>query len=235
MVASVHSKLRMPRGGDDRADADGRGEPARRRARPLHRAAWSPATASGRSRSSTPTPCSRPAPRTGSRWRSTPGPSGSTRRSGCCGMAIEAGCLFTIDTDAHAPGQLDWLDIGCSRAAECGVPDRARPQHVAGGAPAGPGPLRPSGSASRSRPVRSRRSRSRGRRRTSPGRARCRGAEPVCHAPAGTRTCGWSASSTCSSPAAGDSPMCSATGDPPCRHHSSAERTRCRRDTSSSR
>ncbi len=38
------------------------------------------------------------------------------------GMAIEAGCLFTIDTDAHAPGQLDWLDTGCSRAAECGVP-----------------------------------------------------------------------------------------------------------------
>ncbi len=38
------------------------------------------------------------------------------------GPAIEAGCLFTIDTDAHAPGQLDWLDAGCSRAAECGVP-----------------------------------------------------------------------------------------------------------------
>jgi len=37
-------------------------------------------------------------------------------------LAIEKGCLFTIDTDAHAPGQLDWLDHGCSRAAECGVP-----------------------------------------------------------------------------------------------------------------
>ena len=39
--------------------------------------------------------------------------------------AYEAGCLFTIDTDAHAPGQLDWLSNGCERAALCGVePER---------------------------------------------------------------------------------------------------------------
>jgi putative hydrolase len=39
--------------------------------------------------------------------------------------AYEIGCLFTIDTDAHAPGQLDWLPNGCERAALCGVaPDR---------------------------------------------------------------------------------------------------------------
>jgi putative hydrolase len=39
--------------------------------------------------------------------------------------AYEAGCVFTIDTDAHAPGQLDWLDNGCGRAALCGVePER---------------------------------------------------------------------------------------------------------------
>ncbi len=37
-------------------------------------------------------------------------------------MAIEAGCLFSIDTDAHAPGQLDWQPYGCARAVECGVP-----------------------------------------------------------------------------------------------------------------
>jgi putative hydrolase len=36
--------------------------------------------------------------------------------------AVEAGCLFSIDTDAHAPGQLDWLRFGCERAALCGVP-----------------------------------------------------------------------------------------------------------------
>ncbi|WP_426595775.1 PHP domain-containing protein [Cellulomonas sp. McL0617] len=33
-------------------------------------------------------------------------------------VAIEAGCLFSIDTDAHAPGQLDWLPAGCERAAQ---------------------------------------------------------------------------------------------------------------------
>ncbi|HEY5879668.1 MAG TPA: PHP domain-containing protein [Nakamurella sp.] len=37
-------------------------------------------------------------------------------------QAVAAGCLFSIDTDAHAPGQLDWQQYGCSRAAECGVP-----------------------------------------------------------------------------------------------------------------
>ncbi|WP_436525573.1 PHP domain-containing protein [Actinoplanes sp. HUAS TT8] len=37
-------------------------------------------------------------------------------------VAVEAGCRFSIDTDAHAPGQLDWLGNGCERAALCGVP-----------------------------------------------------------------------------------------------------------------
>jgi putative hydrolase len=36
-------------------------------------------------------------------------------------LAVEAGCLFAIDTDAHAPGQLDWLRFGCERAALCAV------------------------------------------------------------------------------------------------------------------
>ena len=35
--------------------------------------------------------------------------------------AVEAGCRFAIDTDAHAPGQLHWQPYGCARAAECGV------------------------------------------------------------------------------------------------------------------
>jgi len=37
-------------------------------------------------------------------------------------VALEAGCLFSIDSDAHAPGQLDFLDHGCARAEELGVP-----------------------------------------------------------------------------------------------------------------
>jgi putative hydrolase len=37
-------------------------------------------------------------------------------------LAVEAGCLTSIDTDAHAPGQLDWQPYGCERAARCAVP-----------------------------------------------------------------------------------------------------------------
>src|SRR4029077_4214828 len=36
-------------------------------------------------------------------------------------LAAEAGCTFAIDTDAHAPGQLDWLDSGCARAEGAGI------------------------------------------------------------------------------------------------------------------
>ncbi|MEU1332861.1 PHP domain-containing protein [Streptomyces sp. NPDC005865] len=36
--------------------------------------------------------------------------------------AVDAGVLFSVDTDAHAPGQLDWQIIGCARAEECEVP-----------------------------------------------------------------------------------------------------------------
>jgi len=36
-------------------------------------------------------------------------------------LAAEAGCVFAIDTDAHAPGQLDWLDSGCARAERFGI------------------------------------------------------------------------------------------------------------------
>jgi len=36
-------------------------------------------------------------------------------------QALDWGCSFSIDTDAHAPGQLEWQPYGCSRAAECGV------------------------------------------------------------------------------------------------------------------
>ncbi|MGH3935445.1 MAG: PHP domain-containing protein [Pseudonocardiaceae bacterium] len=36
-------------------------------------------------------------------------------------LAVQKGCLVAIDSDAHAPGQLDWLSYGCERAATCGV------------------------------------------------------------------------------------------------------------------
>jgi putative hydrolase len=64
-------------------------------------------------------------------------------------LAAEIGCLFAIDTDAHAPGQLDWLDSGGARAERHGIPPdrvintrsasdlaRGRGGHLAG--PGGP-------------------------------------------------------------------------------------------------
>ncbi|MEU1216433.1 PHP domain-containing protein [Streptomyces sp. NPDC005790] len=37
-------------------------------------------------------------------------------------QAVASGALLSIDTDAHAPGQLDWQPYGCARAEECEVP-----------------------------------------------------------------------------------------------------------------
>ncbi|WP_369142499.1 PHP domain-containing protein [Streptomyces sp. R44] len=37
-------------------------------------------------------------------------------------QAVAAGAYFAVDTDAHAPGQLEWQILGCARAEECGVP-----------------------------------------------------------------------------------------------------------------
>lgn len=37
-------------------------------------------------------------------------------------LALEMGCVFSIDTDAHAPGQLEFLGYGAQRALDAGVP-----------------------------------------------------------------------------------------------------------------
>ena len=40
-------------------------------------------------------------------------------------IAVEMGCMFSIDTDAHAPGQLEWQPYGADKAADSGItPDR---------------------------------------------------------------------------------------------------------------
>jgi putative hydrolase len=36
-------------------------------------------------------------------------------------LAADTGCVFAVDTDAHAPGQLDWLGNGTVRAEESGI------------------------------------------------------------------------------------------------------------------
>jgi putative hydrolase len=37
-------------------------------------------------------------------------------------LALELECPLVIDTDAHAPGQLEWQQNGCEQAAKAGVP-----------------------------------------------------------------------------------------------------------------
>ena len=37
-------------------------------------------------------------------------------------LAVATGCLFSIDSDAHAPGQLEWLVNGARKAVSCVVP-----------------------------------------------------------------------------------------------------------------
>ena len=40
-------------------------------------------------------------------------------------LALEWGCKISIDTDAHAPGQLEWQAYGCDKAARMGIePER---------------------------------------------------------------------------------------------------------------
>jgi putative hydrolase len=37
--------------------------------------------------------------------------------------AIDMGCMVSIDSDAHAPGQLEWLILGCEQAIAASVPE----------------------------------------------------------------------------------------------------------------
>jgi putative hydrolase len=37
-------------------------------------------------------------------------------------LALSLGCVVVVDTDAHAPGQLEWQPNGCEQAARVGVP-----------------------------------------------------------------------------------------------------------------
>ena len=41
---------------------------------------------------------------------------------GMIDLALQYGCWFAIDSDAHATGQLEWLPYGCNRAAEREIP-----------------------------------------------------------------------------------------------------------------
>jgi putative hydrolase len=46
-------------------------------------------------------------------------------------QAVALGCSFSVDTDAHAPGQLGWLGRGCAKAVDAAVP----PERIVNRAP----------------------------------------------------------------------------------------------------
>ena len=121
VVASVHSKLSMPGAGDDPPHGDGRRQPPRRHPRPLHRPQGRSAASRAAVRRSTPTSCSPPAPSSTPRSRSTAGPSARTRPTSCSTWPSSGTARSAIDTDAHAPGQLEWQPYGCDKAARHGI------------------------------------------------------------------------------------------------------------------
>jgi putative hydrolase len=38
-------------------------------------------------------------------------------------LALSMDCVMVVDTDAHAPGQLEWQQNGCEQAAAIGIPE----------------------------------------------------------------------------------------------------------------
>ena len=125
-VASVHSKLAMDAPAMTQRMVAAVRNPRTNVLGPLHRAAGHRQPRHPQRRaSSTPARSSRPARSTTSRSRSTPAPSGATRRPSCWSWPATLGCLFSIDSDAHAPGQLDFLAYGAERAEAAGIePER---------------------------------------------------------------------------------------------------------------
>ena len=115
--------LQAPDGGagDDQADAAGRGEPPHRHPRALHGpdpGRQGPAAVDVRRGGGLRGLCAGPVPPS----RSIPGRSDSTRPSRCSPSPSSLGCVVVVDTDAHAPGQLEWQRHGCEQAARVGVP-----------------------------------------------------------------------------------------------------------------
>ena len=104
-VASVHSKLAMDTGADDPADGGCGAQPVRQRARPLHRAAGDRqpghARAVGVRRRGR---CSARALETGTAVEINSRPERRDPPTKLLQQAIDMGCLFSIDSDAHAPG-----------------------------------------------------------------------------------------------------------------------------------
>ena len=115
VVASVHSDLRADAKSMTARMLDRRREPAHRRPRALHRpaghrppAAQRHAEAAAGEHSSTPRPCSSACVEFGTAVEINSRPERLDPPKRLLSLAVELGCEFAIDTDAHAPGQLDW-------------------------------------------------------------------------------------------------------------------------------
>jgi len=110
---------------DDASNDQGRAESPRGCVRALAPAGSSPATAaSAPNRSRCGRRCLPPAARNGTAGRDqlTSGAVGSPPTR-LLNLALEIGCLFSIDTDSHAPGQLEFPRLRRpARALDAGVP-----------------------------------------------------------------------------------------------------------------
>ena len=105
---------------DDPPHGHGRRQPQRRHPRPLHRPtdrrhAASAVTVRRRDR------LARPAPGSGPPSRSTAARNARIRPTNCSSSPARLGLrVVSIDTDAHAPGQMEWQISGCDKASATG-------------------------------------------------------------------------------------------------------------------
>ncbi len=110
------------RAADDRPHGRGDGQPEHRHPRPLHRphgARQGPARVDVRRR-----PRVRGVPHFDKAVEINCRPERLDPPMRLLEQVVATGCKVSIDSDAHAVGQLEWQPYGCARAAEAGVPDR---------------------------------------------------------------------------------------------------------------
>ena len=118
VVASVHSKLRMERQPMTERMVRGRRQPARRHPRPLHGRMIGKRPPSTFDADYVFAACKQ----FGTAVEINCRPERLDPPRELLDVAIDYGCWFSIDTDAHATGQLEWQPHGCDRAAEREVP-----------------------------------------------------------------------------------------------------------------
>ena len=123
VVASVHSQAPLGPAHHDGPDARRHRGPAHQRARPLHRPpAAGVSAAPGRESEFDAERVFAACAEHNVAVEINSRPERQDPPDNLIQLALEAGCLFSIDSDAHAPGQLDFLQYGAERAERNGVP-----------------------------------------------------------------------------------------------------------------